>query len=84
MPNWTPGPWFVDSAGDVCAGEFCVSITAGPWDEQDLEANARLIAAAPELLEALQNLLAVHNGEGGTRYHAGDIARAAIAKATES
>ena len=44
-------------------------------------ANARLIAAAPELLEALENLLAVHEGEGGTKYHAGDIARAAIAKA---
>ena len=39
-------------------------------------------AAAPDLLEALQNLLKVHEGEGGTRYHAGDIARAAIAKAT--
>ena len=44
-------------------------------------ANARLIASAPELLEALENLLAVHEGEGGTKYHAGDIARAAIAKA---
>lgn len=46
------------------------------------EGHARLIAAAPDLLYALQNLLAVHEGEGGTRYHAGDIARAAIAKAT--
>jgi hypothetical protein len=39
--------------------------------------------AAHDLLEALQNLLAVHEGQGGTRYHAGDIARAAIRKATE-
>jgi cation transporter-like permease len=46
-----------------------------------VEANARLIAAAPELLEALENLLAVHECRGGTKYHAGDIARAAIAKA---
>lgn len=45
------------------------------------KAAAHLIAAAPDLLDALQNLLAVHEGEGGTRYHAGDIARAAIAKA---
>lgn len=35
-----------------------------------------------DLLEALKNLLAVHECEGGTKYHAGDIARAAIAKAT--
>jgi hypothetical protein len=34
-----------------------------------------------ELLEALENLLKVHEGEGGTQCHAGDIARAAIAKA---
>ena len=34
-----------------------------------------------EMLAALENLLAVHEGEGGTEYHAGDIARAAIKKA---
>lgn len=56
------------------AGERRIS-----WKEA--EANARLIAAAPELLEALENLLAVNEGEGGTRYRAQDIARAAIAKA---
>ena len=40
-----------------------------------------LAAAAPELLEALENLLKVHEGEGGTQHNAADIARAAIAKA---
>jgi hypothetical protein len=79
----TPGPWrytkhavdedymlvFCGSDGDNLRG-YCG------------EANARLIAAAPELLEALVNLLAVHECQGGTKYHAGDIARAAIAKAT--
>jgi len=34
-----------------------------------------------ELLAALENLLKVHEGEGGTQHHAGDMARAAIAKA---
>lgn len=34
-----------------------------------------------ELVEALENLLAVREGKGGTKYHADDIARAAIAKA---
>lgn len=40
------------------------------------EANARLIAAAPELLEALQSALGVGYSENGWQ----DLARAAIAK----
>lgn len=40
-----------------------------------------LEAQRDELLEALENLLKVHEGEGGTQHHAGDMARAAIAKA---
>ena len=40
-----------------------------------------LAAAAPDLLEALENLLKVQEGEGGTQHNAADIARAAIAKA---
>lgn len=50
-----------------------------PW--VSCEADAHLIAAAPELLEALENLLKVHEGEGGTQHNAADMARAAIAKA---
>jgi hypothetical protein len=42
----------------------------------------RLNAAAPDLLEALKNLLAVITGEGGTKPNAHGLARAAIAKAT--
>ena len=38
----------------------------------------RTIAA---LVDALENLLKVHECEGGTRYHAGDIARAALSLA---
>lgn len=44
-------------------------------------ANCHLAAAAPDLLNALENLLAVMNGEGGTRADCKEIARAAIAKA---
>ena len=44
-------------------------------------ADMLLRAAAPDSLDALENLLAVNEGQGGTRYHAQDIARAAIAKA---
>ena len=44
-------------------------------------ADARLLAAAPELLEALQNLLAVRRGDGGTKPNADALAEAAVAKA---
>ena len=87
MSDHTPGPWkwdghleqaiiTADSGEEVLWGCGCC-------DSPRLlcEADARLIAAAPELLEALENLLKVHEGEGGTQCHAGDIARAAIAKA---
>ena len=45
---------------------------------------AEIKAHRDELLEALENLLKVHEGEGGTQYHAEDIARAAIEKAKGS
>ena len=51
----TPGPWSVDHNINVmAAGGFVAfpGISAG----FDQKANARLIAAAPELLEALQAL----------------------------
>ena len=56
----TPGPWkedkygcVIDAGGRVVCNEFCT--TSIPLAES--LANARLIAAAPELLEALENLL---------------------------
>ena len=56
-------------------GDFCADllIAAGMIDE--LEEHNK------DLLEALENLLKVHRGEGGTQHNAADIARAAIAKA---
>lgn len=55
-------------------------------DHSQVEANAKLIAAAPELLEALDELA---NGYAGNRWDVGLVtrlekARAAIAKATGS
>lgn len=79
MTTHTPGPWGVRAKGQKVAEIVRCD------DEQ---ANARLIAAAPELLEALTNLVARINHNGGIgAYTGGPIfvmldARAAIAKAT--
>jgi len=60
----TPGPWIVDEdmSNDVMAGGELLA-TAYPMKRDDLpgswKANAALIAAAPELLEALKALLDV-------------------------
>ena len=83
MSKHTPGPWFFNfEAGRYVIshqGNFgphkALAITGGFYP--DLEANARLIAAAPELLEALQMLLEFPNTGPAT-----SAARAAIAKAT--
>ncbi len=103
-PKYTPGPW---RKGDTRAtgstmvhaanwdrksgehGEVTVALVNGRAGEQ--EANARLIAAAPELLAALQDLAEWGSGAGWTMPGPGpaksraDVlarARAAIAKAT--
>lgn len=85
----TPGPWIVDPAEDVplaviqdTPDGFGVAeiVAQGPEGEAD----ARLIAAAPDMLEALQRIVAV-------TYHDPDLygdilgwACAAIAKAEGS
>lgn len=55
----TPGPWSIDDRGDCLdiigpSGEWLVATVQGGRDED--EPDARLIAAAPELLEAAQLL----------------------------
>lgn len=97
--KYTPGPWVVDPA--VRQG-FTVyapkeGFIVGTQDEEgrygaiESEANARLIAAAPDLLEALCDMLEVHgvrweHVRGDSSIPASwvelsDKARAAIAKA---
>jgi hypothetical protein len=81
----TPGPW-IKEGGTVCQVDTLQTIckTSGK-DEAAQSANAHLISAAPELLEALQFLLAdwiAINGDRitGSRVPA-EKAIAAIAKA---
>ena len=56
----TKGPWRLNGKrveyGPIIAGDgFCVAIVSR--DPREAEENARLIAAAPELLEAMKNAL---------------------------
>lgn len=87
MSAHTPGPWqFIDILGAciVRAGQREVLAYRHSPDAEN-KANARLIAAAPELLAALE-LIAEQSSEGagstGPAGWFGAIARAAIAKAT--
>lgn len=94
----TPGPWRVEAAGDgfrkptedgakdfqiVAANGICPGIV---WDYlREGEANARLFAAAPELLAALKDICewleAAPGGLGNAPRASLDTAYAVIAKA---
>lgn len=89
----TPGPWHCDGIseytgellvraenGDTVARVCCY----GPQSETPFAQahNARLIAAAPDLLEALKGLLNYENLGAYDRADVRKQARAAIAKAT--
>lgn len=100
----TPGPWFSvknncyweirtedrnhegEQIGDACSSKFI----DGHDDNPVAEDNARLMAAAPELLEALQGMLEVYgvrevspnNNATLVEVELCDMARTAIEKAT--
>jgi hypothetical protein len=89
----TPGPWAIANAGELNpspCGIRSVSHPTGmichlPSEHESLEANAALIASAPELLEALQTAQMALFGvvtRNSVVQAALDTARAAIAKAT--
>jgi len=86
--KWTKGPWkwgqdyYSSDLYPLWEMGMCQAQGYIDWRVEGEEgANKNLIAAAPDLYEALENLLRVHEGEGGTKYHAGEIARKALAKA---
>lgn len=91
----TPGPWHaadirlrghnpkMDGCDIGAANGANVALAFHQPHDREIQetiANARLIAAAPELLEALKSALAVGQIVGGSK----DVARAAIAKAEVS
>lgn len=94
MSKHTPGPWSaeVDRENDheinIVSGNRPFVATAWPANHQEdkeQEANARLIAAAPELLEALRivrDTLPHINGNASSVNSLLKLTGAAIAKAT--
>ena len=89
MSKHTQGPWTVDGAVatenlDVLGeGGRVAMLDCDDIDAETLKANARLIAAAPEMLDALrvaQSELHYFIATRGREAH--EIVRAAIAKAT--
>jgi hypothetical protein len=101
MSSYTPGPWTVERDGStVTMGGQCVITGPAPdgAPREEEKANARLIAAAPELLEALASLVeyadaysnqmlkfgygAEQLGVGADSQSVSGKARAAVAKAT--
>lgn len=94
----TAGPWYADEgtdgAFDICVdnnarGRFMVICSRGPHSNfpEETRANGRLIAAAPDLLEALKLVMheVVESGNDTQQFgwgKANAAARAAIAKAT--
>ena len=101
--KFTPGPWIVDSKWPAHRSHHCISAAVGqPREHRAMAqvvtnidgepysegmANARLISAAPDLYEALENAVFQieypHDKfkETGTGNHALTAARAALAKA---
>ena len=94
MSKYTPGPWKttkrkrfqVHKTVALCARQPWYAVySIGPCHSNEWEANARLIAAAPDLLEALRRILE-HcdiNPEGETTFERDvQAGRAAVSKAT--
>lgn len=93
MSEHTPGPWgwyWRHEDGEAICGVFsetrpgmAYSVCRAPryQTKEQWEADARLIAAAPELLEALKETVCALE-VCGKDFRATEVARAVIAKAT--
>lgn len=89
MNKHTPGPWRQGGGYDGIIGilapedgDGASKVVCDVFERDEQQANAKLIAAAPDLLEALVALLAAKD-LGAHEFNAIDLAEAAIAKATQ-
>lgn len=90
MSAHTPGPWLVASGTTTVYAlnegfnRFTACVQGVHILSSELEANARLIAAAPDLYEALKAIVELDDGDKPDLWHFEkefEQARAAIAKA---
>ena len=92
MSKHTEGPWRAAPAGRVVAqdGEWWLQVCkVGAFDDPDMlvhcksrwEADANLIAAAPEMLEALEKMVAAEHRMPGYHPNWMRYIRAIVAKA---
>ena len=90
MKKHTNGPWLITTIdGDDCLmvgggdGSDVVADIRTDRPEDEVEANAHLIASAPEMLEALRALIEYHEEvpEGGLLLYEAKKVRQAIAHA---
>ena len=65
MSKFTAGPWMITKVCDLPDGGKWIDVSDGAYElplvsvrHKDHEANAALIAAAPDMYEALRNMLA--------------------------
>ena len=69
MSKHTPGPWHHDEYGHICAGPQIIGIAYqfelddSDHDELPCIPNARLLAAAPEMLRLIQRLTSPYMAE---------------------
>lgn len=81
----TPGPWEVTDYGvefeGARFGEVAFVVSKEREQFEATEANARLIAAAPDLLSALEDFISALDGGAVNYDYLAASARAAIAKA---
>lgn len=93
MTQHTPGPWFYDGPNGcgshiihVAQGEIAEAFSDSWGDEgQQAAANARLIAAAPDLLESCIAMIAAFGGDvPDWLQNEVAVVESAIAKATAS
>jgi len=87
MSEHTPGPWEIQEQGEASVyvimanGNWLLSFRHnGEQLDEKQKANIKLMAAAPELLEACKAI--VNNWESGDLAHAANKCANAIAKAT--